>query len=154
MTTDIKENEINRKCAPSKSYKDGSCFTYDNLKEIAEAYNKKSSNKINIIDGDKMNLVNQIENRLKNNCDDQVCWIRQDFVKKINSEEIQNNTFRPEGPSKKYDWLSTTHINDVIDQYHKIHKNFKFLGAVPIDFDDLPVLGICDIILKILKIKE
>lgn len=145
MSIDSKKNELNKKCAPSKTYKDGSCFTYESLKQIAEAYNKKASDKINIIEGDKVKLVNELENKLKDNCDDQVCWIRQNFVKKINSNEIENNTFRPEGPEKKYDWLSTTHINEVIDQYHKVHKNFKFLGAVPIDFDDLPILGICDL---------
>ena len=28
------------KCAPNKKFKDGSCFTLDNLQEIAMQYNK------------------------------------------------------------------------------------------------------------------
>ena len=30
------------KCAPSKKYKDGSCFTLEALKEIATNYNKSN----------------------------------------------------------------------------------------------------------------
>ena len=60
-------------------------------------------------------------------------------------EDVEENTFRPKGPAKKYEWLSTTHINDVIEQYQNVHKNFIFLGAVPYDFEDLAVLGIHDL---------
>ena len=84
-------------------------------------------------------------------CDDQTCWLRQDFVKKINSEEIHKNTFRPIGPKGKYEWLSTTNINDVVEQYMKLHKDFIFLGAVPIDFDELPILGLSDLNFKELQ---
>ncbi|VVU94800.1 hypothetical protein CPAV1605_525 [seawater metagenome] len=152
MSLKEKNNDLNQKCAPSKNYKDGSCFTYESLKKIANAYNlKASNNKINTDTVNKKDLVHDLENKLKTNCDNQVCWLRQDFIKKIESDEISKNTFRPEGPQKKYDWLSTTHINEVIDQYHNVHKNFRFLGAVPIDFDDLPVLGLCDLNLENLE---
>ena len=60
----------------------------------------------------------------------------------MNDDDILNNTFRPEGPSNRYEWLSTTDINDVINQYQNKHKDFIFLGAVPADFEELPVLGI------------
>ena len=115
------------------------------MKKIANAYNAKSNISIELENIDKHTLVKELEKKLKDNCDNQVCWIRQNFVKKINSEEIHKGTFRPKGPSDKYDWLSTTHINEVLDQYHKIHSDFKFLGAVPVDFDDLPILGLCDL---------
>ena len=35
----------------------------------------------------------------------------------IDNKEIHENTFRPDGPKSKYAWLSTVHINDVINQY-------------------------------------
>ena len=132
---------MDEKCAPSKKFKDGSCFTLKSLKLIAENYNKKSNDKINITDN-KEDLVKQIEDKLNNKCNDQTCWLRLDFVKAIEDEEILNNTFRPEGPSNRYEWLSTTDINDVINQYQNKHKDFIFLGAVPADFEELPVLGI------------
>ena len=36
---------MDKKCAPGKSYKDGSCFTLENLVEIAENFNKNFPNK-------------------------------------------------------------------------------------------------------------
>jgi hypothetical protein len=129
-----------KKCAPGKKYEDGSCFTLEALKEIADNYNKKNKDKIDT-DLDKTGLVKELNKRLSNKCDEQTCWLRLDIAKSID-EDIKDNTFRPEGPSKKYEWLSTTHINDVVSQYQEVYKDFNFLGAVPLDFDDLPVLGI------------
>jgi hypothetical protein len=129
------------KCAPSKKYSNGSCFSLETLKSIAENYNKRNVSKINV-NQPKEVLVNELEKKLADKCDDQTCWLRLDVVKELNNEDIIKNTFRPKGPSKKYEWLSTTHINEVIDQYHSLHKDFIFLGAVPSDFEDLPVLGI------------
>ena len=128
------------KCAPGKTYENGSCFTYEALKKIAINYNKKNKNKIDV-ELSKADLVKELDNRLSNKCDEQTCWLRLDIAKALN-EDIVDNTFRPEGPNKKYEWLSTTHINDVISQYHEVYKDFNFLGAVPLDFDNLPVLGI------------
>mgnify|MGYP006897233767 CR=1 FL=1 len=68
--------------------------------------------------------------------------MQQTFVTKLHDPEIKDNTFRPKGPQGKFEWLSTVDINKVMEQYHHSHPDFKFLGAVPIDFDDLPVLGI------------
>ena len=130
------------RCAPSKNYKDGSCFSLKSLKKIAESYNLKNpNNKINITD-DKEKLVEVLENKLKDKCNDQTCWIRMDFIKALNDEEIEKNTFRPEGPIKKNEWLSTTDINGVVEQYQQKNKNFLFLGAVPADFEEISVLGI------------
>jgi hypothetical protein len=143
-TTKTNKIDPDMKCAPSKKYSDGSCFTFESLKKIASNYNKKNANKINL-NLSKSELVNELENRLANKCSDQTCWLRLDVVKELDNEDIETNTFRPKGPSKKYEWLSTTHINEVIEQYQTIHKDFLFLGAVPLDFDDLPVLGISNL---------
>jgi len=136
---------MDEKCAPSKTYKDGSCFTLKSLKKIAESYNIKNPiSKIKISD-DKEALVKELENRMKDTCSDQTCWLRTDFVKAMNDEEIENNTFRPTGPDNKKEWLSTTDINNVVSQYQEKFKDFLFLGAVPADFLELEVLGIKDL---------
>jgi hypothetical protein len=135
--------EPDEKCAPSKKYTDGSCFTLEALRKIAQRYNKRNpTNKIDL-QLSKEQLVRTLEQKLADKCNtDQTCWLRLDFVKELENDDIEENTFLPKGPSKKYEWLSTTHINDVIEQYQKIHKDFEFLGAVPYDFDDLQILGI------------
>ena len=135
------------KCAPSKEYKDGSCFTEPILKKIALNYNKQNQNKIDL-NGGKKELVKELSIKLADKCSDQVCWLRLDIVKELENddlEEIEENTFRPKGPTKKYEWLSTNHINEVIQQYHDIYKDFLFLGAVPLDFEELPILGLHNI---------
>jgi hypothetical protein len=138
------------KCAPTKDYKNGSCFTVDDLKKISIAYNlhldkgKVKGKKINISDN-KKDLLKQLTKNLENVCDDQICWLKQDFIKKMDDKSILENTFRPNGPEGKFEWLNTLHINDVMSQYEDKYKDFKFFGAVPIDFDDLPFAGIRDI---------
>ena len=76
----------------------------------------------------------------KYDCDNQVCWINTSFVKNIKNKDITHFTFRPKGPKGKYDWLSTSDIDRVMKQYESKYKDFKFLGAVPYDFEDLPYL--------------
>jgi hypothetical protein len=138
------KQEPDEKCAPTKKYQDGSCFTYESLKKIAESYNTRNNDKIDT-SLNKEALVQTLENKLSNKCSEQTCWLRLDFVKEMDNKEIENNTFRPSGPSKKYEWLSTTHINEVIEQYQEKYKDFLFFGAVPYDFEDLPVLGMHNI---------
>jgi hypothetical protein len=136
MVTNIDDT----KCAPSKEYKDGSCFSTKSLQKIINNYNKKFKQNINI-NLPKKELVNKITKIFNNKCDDQACWLRQELVINIDEDnEIRRNTLRPEGPDGKYEWLSTLDINNIMEQYHSIHKNFIFLGALPYDFEDIGVL--------------
>ena len=136
--------DLDKRCAPTKNYEEGSCFDISSLKQIALKYNEENKDKIKISDN-KTNLINQLENKFLKSCSDQRCWLGLDTVKSLNNEEIINNTFRPVGPSKQLDWLSTTHINEVIDQYQAKYSDFLFLGAVPYDFEEVPVLGLNNI---------
>ena len=136
-------NKPDEKCAPSKKYTDGSCFTLESLQRIAKAYNNKYGNKIKITDN-KKELVKSLEDNLSKKCDDQVCWLKQEFTKEIMDESMKN-TFRPKGPSTGYDWLSTTDIDKVMEQYHEKYQDFIYLGTVPSDFEELPVLKLNNI---------
>ncbi len=130
---------MDKKCAPNVKYEDGSCISTDLLKKIATNFNN-NSNSIKIdTSNDKKELVDNLENAFnkKYGCDSQLCWLNQNFVKRMNNVELQKFTFKPMGPNKKFDWLSTTNINDVIEQYERKYKNFLFLGAVPYDFQEL-----------------
>ena len=121
------------KCAPTKSYNEGSCFTIDQLKKMSESYNNfidedmMKGEKININDN-KRELIKQLTERLENRCKDQICWLKQKFVKVLKDDDIFNNTFRPVGPDGKFEWLSTTHIKDVMGQYEHKYPEFK-LGS-------------------------
>jgi len=128
-----------KKCAPSKKYTDGSCFELDSLKDIARHYNKKYGDIITITD-DKKKLVQALDEKLTDKCSEQTCWLRQEFARGIQNEMIK--TFRPKGPSKSKEWLSTIDIDKVMEQYQDKYKDFCYLGTVPSDFEELAVLGI------------
>jgi hypothetical protein len=125
------------KCAPGKEFTDGSCFTLDNLKDIARKYNETHKDTVPFENKTKRELLKELIPRFKKafECNDQICWLGT----KVVNNDIKKNTFRPKGPSKQYDWLSTKDIESVMKQYEKVHTDFKFLGAVPSDFDELPI---------------
>jgi hypothetical protein len=143
----IPENE-NLKCAPSKVYSEGSCFTVKSLQKLADAYNREvgmDSNSLIEITDSKPLLIKEISKRISECGNDQLCWLNIDWVKNIKDDDIHNYTFRPNGPQARFKWLNTTNINEVMVQYEKKYNDFKFLGAVPYDFEKLEQLGICNI---------
>jgi hypothetical protein len=143
----IPHNE-NMKCAPSKTFSEGTCFSLDSLKKLAFVYNREvgmDSNKLITIKDSKTELLKDISDRIAECGADQLCWLNIDWIKNIKDNEIHKNTFRPEGPQARFKWLNTTNINEIMVQYEDKYNDFKFLGAVPYDFQTLEQLGIGDI---------
>ena len=136
----------NNVCAPGKKLVDGSCFSLEQLKKIANSFNNKyESSPIEITDNKRKLLRSLIKNISKQyNCNNQTCWLGLDIMNRLD-EDIKNNTLKPSGPSKSNKWLNTTDINNVLSQYQSKYHNFSFLGALPYDFEELDVLGIKDL---------
>lgn len=137
----IPKNE-DKKCAVTKKHSKNSCFTLESLIKITNAYNDKCKKSgmgkpITIIE-DKKYLVRALTKALENVCSDQLCWLKQDFVKNLNDEEINKKTFKPKISQGRFEWLNTTNINEIMLQYEDLYKDYKFYGAVPINFDNLP----------------
>lgn len=141
-------NDNDYKCAPSKKFEDWSCIPLESLAAMAEAFNTENPNAKIKLDNKyittkpekyKRYLLKQFKNKITK-CKDQICWTKQSFVKRLDDkikEDVQNNTFRPEGPSKGNKWLNTLDINKTCVQYESKHNDFKFLGALPRDFDKI-----------------
>jgi hypothetical protein len=142
-------DEKDKRCAPSKQFDGTSCITLNYLISMAEAYNETEKNKIELYknmetlnpEKYKIYLLNEFSTKITK-CKNQRCWMDQPFMAKLATNEETGNIFRPKGPKGKFEWLNTFNILDNLTQYEAVHKNFKFLGAVPIDFDELPGLGI------------
>jgi len=144
---------MDQKCAPTKIFEDGSCIPLKLLVAMAYAYNELYPNDIIKLDTTletlnpkkyKIYLVGQFQKRLGKVCDNQQCWIKQKFVNKIEKglkSELLDNVFRPVGPEGQFTWLSTSDIDKVMAQYEEKYPDFKYLGTVPIDFDNLPYYG-------------
>jgi hypothetical protein len=153
----VPQKESDKKCAPGNMFTSGSCINLDVLIHMAGAYNTthtqnpiKLSTNLETLNRNKYKkyLLNEMNKRLKDVCDSQTCWSKQSFIKNMKKHmrhELQKLTFRPDGPGGKFEWLNTININEVLLQYEKQHPDFKFLGAVPIDFDDFPSLGLKDL---------
>lgn len=150
-SSEVKNKKEDFKCAPSKKFENGSCLSLNLLVEMAKAYNEEYDDKIELNSTIellnppkyKKYLVKVFSKRLDRVCDNQKCWIKQKFINRLNNkiqEELQENTFRPDGPQDTT-WLNTNNINDTLTQYETKYPDFKFLGSVPIDFDDLPIYG-------------
>lgn len=147
------KNPLDKKCAPSKKYTLGSCIPLNSLIKMAEAYNIKYPDNSIILSNTlytlnptkyKKSLLKQFHSRFKNICDDQKCWINQSYVNLIDKSikyDLKKYTFRPDSPQGKYEWLNTLNINDVMYQYEKKYPDFKFLGTVPADFQQIPPLS-------------
>ncbi len=138
---------MDKKCAPGKKYTEGTCFTLEDLKEIAAKYNNSHPDKIDINKlHTKREFLRELIPRFKKTfgCSDQICWLSKAPVKAA-GDDVKNYTFRPNGPKKQFEWLSTEDIESVMKQYEKVHKDFKFLGAMPSDFDELPIYETTDI---------
>jgi len=154
------KDEKDMRCAPSKKFENGSCIPTHVLVKMAEAYNQENSDDKIPLDNTKETLnpkqykrflLKQFKKRLDGKCNDQRCWVRQSFIKRLEKEyqeDLKTNTFRPKGPEGKFTWLNTLNIDQVVKQYEEKYPDFKFLGAVPADFDNLPELGIKDLDFK------
>jgi hypothetical protein len=131
-------------CSPSSSSYKFSCFNKKSLLKIAKSWNKNNpNNKIKINGKTVKEIWGQIDNKLKKKCNDELCWTKQDFLKNSNVKK----SFKPLKPKSwnhnKFEWLSTTDIENVIKQYEEKYPNFRFIGAVPMDFDSKYGVGQC-----------
>jgi len=130
-------------CAPkSDNNKNGSCFTRKGLEKIARAWNKENADKIKLSKSiDDNELWNMISEKMEQqNCVNELCWRNNNIVQKNFSKTDKDlDVFRPSAPKNwKNDprkWLDTLNINDVLKQYEEKYPEFKYFGAVPIDFD-------------------
>ncbi len=149
-----KHNKDDKKiniCAPHRKGDEDTCYNTDELKEIANAINVYfSTEKMNkkgfkfIEIGDKKQLLKDITTALRDSCPDQISWLKKTFIRdklKDKEEEI----FLPEGPDKRYEWLSTSDIEKTTNLYQKKYPEFIFYGAVPMDFDEFPMYKIRNI---------
>lgn len=124
-------------CSPSvKSTSHITCFTKSQLQKIASILNKSIK-----LHQNKADLWNDINFHMSNKCSDEQCWLDYFPLNDL------NNSFVPKQPDdwKHNDrtWLTNFDILNVMTQYEKKYRSFKFLGVFPIDFRSTNSLGNC-----------
>jgi hypothetical protein len=137
-----KKNKTMKKmnCSPfvKKTPVKNSCLPEDILITIKKEYNAHHpENPI------KTNHFTKIWHELKNrlDCKREDCWLKEIRDKQLR-KEIDELIFAPDQPpewkNNPDEWLSNYDIIDVLKQYEKTYKYFKFIEPTPIDFDDTP----------------
>lgn len=140
-------------CGPhvedNKNRLNNSCFDRDALIKIAASWNQhNSSNQIKFTNRtSSKKLYEMINERMKDRCSKEFCWVKQDFLKDKVEKEEELQVFKPERPDSwkenEREWLNTLDIRAVMDQYEEKYNDFLFVGPVPIDFDEKLNFGQC-----------
>lgn len=149
-------------CSPKKNINgDFTCFSFEELVEIANAFNnyinkygnicKKIDGKfvcalktpINIKNKNKEELYKSISKRLFKLCGkNDYKWIDLNFINSIpdNSlkESVKYFTFKPKMTKTNTTWLTSTNINELLQQY--TNSDFVFLGAQPSDYSKITTI--------------
>lgn len=130
-------------CAPcalknKKKSKFKTCYSKNSLIKIATLWNKNNDKKIKIENKSEKQLWESIQKKLNMVCNNnEYCWKKQDFIKKINDIDIELYTFKPNYPKSwvknDHTWLNTYDIYYVMKQYEKANDDFVFLGPIPSD---------------------
>lgn len=132
-----------------KSATDESCFSLDALRKIADKWNTTHPDKaIEYTDATTgKSLWNSIKNAMSSKCNNEICWLKQDFIKGTPIANELLNNFKPLTPTKwksnPREWLNTIDIRNVMNQYEIKHPDFEFIGPVPMDFDSKVGFGQC-----------
>ena len=72
-------------------------------------------------------LISELTKRLKGNQND---WINEEFAKSMNVDlknMLETEVFRPTGPKKQFEWMSSLDMNKVLEQYEHYYPKFKYL---------------------------
>jgi len=133
-------------CSPtSKSDDKFTCLSDDAIFKLKNLWNARHPD-VPIHSNEKKDIWEFIRNKMKNVCNKESCWLKQNFVHgKLNNE--LHNAFAPKWPKEwkknPNEWLSSLDIVNVMKQYEAAYKCFDFIGPSPIDFDTLEVDGTC-----------
>ena len=124
-------------CAAQKSKKN-TCYNDDNLIKMRDLWNLRHPEK-KIKTNNTNNIWKNLKKNMNNSCNNEKCWLNQEFMKNNINNELTNDTFAPSSPSSwkmnPNEWLSNFDISKVMKQYEKFYNNFVFIGPSPIDFN-------------------
>jgi hypothetical protein len=137
---------------------DESCFSIEALRKIASKWNETNSSNQSMQTMQSMHikfddntsgkqLWSLINNVMSGKCKNEICWMKQSFIKDSPLARELLKNFKPMMPKKwvsnPIEWLNTIDIRDVMNQYEIKYPEFEFIGPVPMDFDTKVGFGQC-----------
>ena len=123
-------------CAPGKG-SEHTCYSDESLMKMRTFWNSSyPNNKITATSA--KDIWAQLYKKMNSTCSKENCWLEQPFMRQKIDEEMRDS-FAPKHPDSwnknPNEWLSNVDIANVLKQFEKHYKCFKFLGPYPIDFD-------------------
>ena len=125
-------------CSPGNKSSHNVCLNKEGLVHYIKKYNEYySSDPIvtNLYEDERV-LIQAIRKKLEKQCKNKGdwCWVDQQFIQE---DPYIQSYYKPKIPQSRNQWLTTSDIDKVITPYERIFPDFKYLGAVPLDFDSL-----------------
>lgn len=140
------------KCAPKPDGLGYTCFSRTSLEKLRNLWNARNPDR-KIETTNAKDIWYKLNENLKSSCARETCWLNEEFVKRgldkdpELARELKEMTFAPTAPASwkrnKNEWLSSTDILHVMQQYEKSYKCFNFMGPSPIDYDTRKMYGEC-----------
>lgn len=125
-------------CSPGKKNNKFTCYSHSSLLHLRNLWNYRHPD-VPINSENDREIWLQLKSFLQDVCNNEQCWLDQQFSKNKLTVDIIDYTFAPIAPKKwiknKNEWLTSIDIEKVMQQYEKEFPNFLFLGPSPIDFD-------------------
>ena len=132
-------------CSPTKKLS-FTCYSPTNLLKLKREWNKKYPDK-KIYTNNTYNIWKTLKDHMNSNCSNERCWLKQNFMADNLDTSLTKYTFAPSAPptwkKNPNEWLNSNDIINVMKQYEKKYRNFKFIGPSPIDFDKKKMFGQC-----------
>lgn len=125
-------------CAHNSTKNDSTCFNKKSLIDIAKVINKNTEFNINT-NKTKSEIWKQLLETPYIKCNG-ICYVDDnilDLLDPSKSHDIKYYTYKPFLPKGQYRWLTNYDIEFLLKQFHKKHKSFTFLGAVPCNYYNL-----------------
>lgn len=114
------------------------CYTKKSLHALKNIWNTRHPSS-QIKTHNPKNIWNKLSHYMKNTCEKEHCWLEHQCIKNDITKKMFDDNFLTKSPSSWKDnpktWLNTLDIQNVMAQYEKKYKTFRFLGASPIDYD-------------------
>ena len=122
------------------------CYNKKNLHLIKNSWNAYYPNN-QILTNNNKKIWNFLQKNLLSKCNNEKCWLKQDFITNKINHNFDKYTFAPKSPESweknPTEWLSSVDIIKIMQQYEYQYPSFKFIGPSPIDFDHRKSFGQC-----------
>ena len=128
------------KCAPKNEEETlpFTCYSKRSLHNLKNIWNMRHPD-APITTNDPKEIWHHLKKSMSKTCHKESCWLRHQCIKHDLPSNFYLQNFSPKQPKewkkKPHTWLTSIEIEQLMKQYEKKYRFFRFLGPSPIDYD-------------------